>query len=333
MADQRKSLTVQYRKLADPTNAFGGQSLQAALKRAVISPAGDEAVGKHWKRRAWTPTGDQSHTYLMNIYQDGSNSFFGDLTQYTQGYMQSLLKQEDDSPMLAVEQSPAPQGREYIHSMMYWMAVNDHLLAIQSISLSTKHLENYLSWLLNERTSAVGPTGHVILDAKFDTDDMGGNLDDINEIVVGGTGAVEAAATSSVKPEFRDVERRTDVGERRPWGQRALDVLKAVMNSEADVQKLLEEMPEGADLDVSVHIGYKSKKRKLSRAPMQRALRNLPEGDITAKGRFGKQSGKDIRLSYPARVLTKNSLPDIEDVRAKMWDAYEYFVKNGKIDP
>lgn len=34
-----------------------------------------------------------------------------------------------------------------------------------------------------------------------------------------------------------------------------------------------------------------------TRAPMQQALRNLPEGEVTAIGKSGRMTGKDIRLS------------------------------------
>ena len=105
------------------------------------------------------------------------------------------------------------------------------------------------------------------------------------------------------------------------------------MSNEADVQELLGSIPEGADLDVSVHIGYKTKKRRVSRAPMQQALRNLPEGEITAIGRSGRMTGKDIRLSFPVRVLSNGNLLDPIDVKAKLLAAYEYFVENGKIEP
>jgi hypothetical protein len=66
---------------------------------------------------------------------------------------------------------------------------------------------------------------------------------------------------------------------------------------------------------------------------MQQALRNLPEGEVTAIGKSGRMTGKDIRLSYPVRVLSNGSLLDPDDVRAKLRSAYEYFVENGKIEP
>jgi hypothetical protein len=130
----------------------------------------------------------------------------------------------------------------------------------------------------------------------------------------------------------REVDQHIDVGARRSWGERAVDVLRAIMNNDADVQELLESIPEGADLDVSVRIGYKTRRRRVSRAPMQQALRNLPDGEITAIGKHGRLTGNDIRLSYPVRVLATGSLLDPNDVRAKLRSAYDYFVENGKIE-
>jgi hypothetical protein len=77
--------------------------------------------------------------------------------------MQTLLAQAADAPMVAVEQQPPPKGEEYVHSMMYWLAVKNHLLMIQSRSLGSKQLEEYLSWLVKDLAGAVGETGHVIL--------------------------------------------------------------------------------------------------------------------------------------------------------------------------
>ena len=65
---------------------------------------------------------------------------------------------------------------------------------------------------------------------------------------------------------------------------------------------------------------------------MKKALRNLQDGEITAIGKHGRLTGKDIRLSYPVRVLTDGSLLDPADVRAKLKSAYDYFVENGKIE-
>ena len=331
---ERKSLTVHYRRMDDPVGALNGATLEGRIRGALADEFGGGALAEHWNRRAWVVPPDNTDTLLMNIFHDDGVSFFGDLTVYTQGFMQALLRSEPDVAMLPVEQQPPPEGREYIHSMMYWTVIGNHVLTIQSRSLTTKHLEQYLTWLLTERTTQMNANGHVLLTAKFDSDEVGGELEDVKEIIVGGTGAVEAAPAylPHEAAREREVDQHRDVDARRSWGERAIEVLRAVMSNEADVQQLLDSIPEGADLDVSVRIGYKTKRRLVSRAPMQRALRNLPEGEITAVGKHGRLSGKDIRLSYPVRVLSTGSLLDPNDVRAKLRSAYDYFVENGKIE-
>jgi hypothetical protein len=330
----RQQITVHYRRLEDVTAAFNGQTLEAAIRRAMGQVVDGNRVRDHWQRRAWVLPPGHDETLLMNVYHDGGNFFFGDLTQYTRGFLQALLAEMADVPMLTVEQEPPPEGKEYVHSMMYWLAVGNHMLMAQSRSLTGKQLEEYLTWLLKDRTAAIQPTGQVMLQAKFDAAEIGGDLEDISEIIVGGTATSVAYEEPEPGPPMeREVETYRSLGERRPWHERAFDVLRAVMNNEADVQELLNSIPEDADLEVAVHIGYRTRRRRVTRAPMQQALRNLPQGEITAIGKHGRITGKDIRLNYPARILKTGSLLDPDDVIRALREAYNYFVENGKIEP
>jgi hypothetical protein len=328
----RQQVTVHYRRLEDVTGAFGGLSLEEAVRQAMNHQFDGGRVADHWKRRAWLVPPSSEDTLLMNLQKDGGAYYFGDLTHYTKGYLQTLLAEETDTPSLAIEQQPPPKGKEYVHSMMYWLVIENHLLMVGSRSLAAKQLEEYLTWLLKDRTTAISPTGQVILQIKFDAAEVGGDLDDIKEIIVGG----RAAAAGVVELQEADLksgkegERHQELATRKPWGQRAWDVLRAALNNEADVKELMDSIPEGADLEVAVHIGYKAK-RKVSRAPMQHALRNLPEGEITAVGRNGKQTGKDIRLSCPASILKIGTLLDPEDVVRALLEAHQFFKSNGKI--
>jgi hypothetical protein len=325
----RQLVVVHYRRLEDVTGAFGSQTLETAVRKAMNHDGGGGKLSAHWKRRAWLVPPGSEDTLLMNLHHDGGSYYFGDLTHYTKGYLQTLLAEVQDTPSLAVEQQPPPKGKEYIHSMMYWLAIKSHLLMIQSRSLSSKHLEEYLTWLLKDRTTTITPTGQVILQAKFDAAEVGGDLKDIQEIIVGGTATAVPAPAPSAKP--REGERFKELATRKPWRDRAIDVLRAVMNNEADVQALLDSVPPEAKLEVAVHIGYKAKK-EVSRAPMQQALRNLPAGEITARGLDGKMTGNDIRLSHRVSVLKSGSLLDPQDVIRALREAHQCFVDNGKIE-
>jgi hypothetical protein len=125
-----------------------------------------------------------------------------------------------DISVLPVEQQPPPKGKEYVHSMMYWMVIGNHALMIQSRSLTSKHLEEYLTWLLKDRTTTITPTGQVILQAKFDASDVGGDLNDIKEIVVGGKTGIHAATEAPQSLPLRKAIRklrRKNLGDSGLW--------------------------------------------------------------------------------------------------------------------
>ena len=333
---ERQPVTIHYRRLEDVTGAFGARTVHTALRAALRHEINGEKLGEHWSRRAWTVPPSDEDTYLMNLHHDHRDYFFGDLTHYTKGYHQALLAQASDAPMVQVEQLPPPRGKEYIHSMMYWMAVRNHLFMIQSRSLGSKQLEEYLTWLLKDRAGIISGSGHVILKAKFDADEVGGDLDDIQEIIVGGRAPSATEVADKPQPGaagFAEGDEYHKLGTRKPLWTRALDVLRAAMSNEADVQEFLRSVPPEAELDVSVHIGYKARTRRpISRAPMQTALRNLPDGEITAKGPGGRMTGNDIRLTYKANVIKNGNLLDIDDAIRALREAHDHLAHNGKIE-
>jgi hypothetical protein len=328
---ERQAVTIHYRKLEDVPGAFGTLTLEAAIRMAVAKKIKGTKISDDWQLRSWSVPPSLNDNLLMNTYHDDGKSCFGDLTEFTKGELQALIQQQAGAPSVKVIQKQAPAGQEYVHAIMYWMAIGDHVLVLQHRSLTTKKLEEYFGWLLNQQTKTITSSA-VILQAKFSLADVGSDVDDVSAIIVGGPNM--PALTAEAADEL-EVEESTykEVGEKRSWQQKAVEVLRAVMNSEADLQKLLAEIPDEASLQVSVHIGYKTnRRRKISRAPMQHALRNLPDGEITAIGRNGKRIGNDIRLSYPAHIKKIGSILDPSDVHRALLEAYNYFASNGKID-
>jgi hypothetical protein len=106
----RQPVTIHYRRLADPTGAFGKESLESAIRKAMGHQHTGGKIAAHWKRRAWVIPPSSEDTLLMNLHHDGGDYYFGDLTQYTKGYMQALIAQAANKPMLTVEQQPPPKS-------------------------------------------------------------------------------------------------------------------------------------------------------------------------------------------------------------------------------
>lgn len=203
----KKSITVHYRRMENNVNMVNGPSLEKAIRSAMATSKGGIRISDNWIMRAYPVPADNESTYLMNIFHDEGVGFFGDLTLYSKGFMQALLENDPNASMLNVKQQLPPKNYEYIHSMMYWLAIGDHVLMVQSRSLGSKHLEQYLTWLLREKTNHMNSDSEVILNAKFDNAQVGGDLDDIREIVVGGAADVVQPMAVESLPDPNSIDR------------------------------------------------------------------------------------------------------------------------------
>lgn len=356
MAIERKPVTIHYRRLDRSGGVFPEASLEEMIKAAMNSTIGGTQLKKSYLQRV-QPSGDDN--FFVNTYfesaTDGTPLVFGDVIHFTKGHLQALFGVADpNAPAAPVQQMPAPALSEYVHSQMFWMVKGDHVFVIQSISLKTEQWENYLKWLLSTQTSQFPAHLPVILAAKFSREMGGGDLDDIQEIVVGGVATPAAAPTDVPVPSEgapdqiveRDVTATggLDANRRTSWAQ-ARQILSTLLGGDASVNDFMSAVPADADLRVEVHIGYKTRKRQVSRVALRQletGLRNLPDSQLQVKSKGASRAADgSIRLHYDASVrLIKarhgevekiGSLIDPSDALRAMLEAYNNFVANGKI--
>ena len=104
-------------------------------------------------------------------------------------------------------------------------------------------------------------------------------------------------------------------------------------------QELIDAVPDEASLEVSVNIGFRSKKRKLEKAFMKnlaQGLRNLPDGEVTVRTKNGTAKGPDARLFADMgirRIGPNSSLLQLDHVRDQMLETHRRFLHDGKIAP
>jgi hypothetical protein len=330
-----KQVTVHYRRLDDIAGAFGARSLEQYLRAALNTLDNGVRIADRLRHRLWQRSGDDN--LFINILHDSGTAVFGDLTHFTRGHLQALFDAGlIDEPVVNVEQLPAPEHMEYVHSIMFWLVIGGHVFLIQSQSLRTDALEQYLTWLLANRTRTIVAPAHVILASRFDPAAVGGDLSDLKEIVIGGI--VTPAEPREAPLRVTEVTETGEVTARRGtlFGQ-AREVLAALFGGHAQADEYLRVVPAEAELSVEVHIGYKTRKRRIDRQPLQaleRGLRNLGDGELTVVAREGKRAPDgDIRLQQTVAVTVNGSLLDPTDVRAKMMAVYRNFVDTGKIAP
>jgi hypothetical protein len=289
--------------------------------------------------------------YFINTFCDGSGDtplVFGDILHFTKGHLQALCKTADGTAAsVPVQQMKAPEQSEYVHSQMFWMIKGDHAFVIQSMSLRTAEFEQYLDWLLKSKTNHLSGNHSIILDARFDEAIVGGDLSDIQEIIVGGVASVpETVPDDQVVDQVSEVTQHGKIDTSRATGWAAArDILRVLLGGDANVASLMKAVPPDAELNVQVHIGYQTKKRKVDRVALRQletGLRNLPDSQLQVKAK-GAQVAADgtIRLHHNASIrLIKmqdgenqiiGSLLDPTDVLRAMVEAYSTFVANGKI--
>jgi hypothetical protein len=352
MAGERKQVLIHYRRLTrEPGVAYPRQSLEQMIRSAMNTVVDGHPLRNRFNSRVQT-VGDDN--YFINTYSetaaDGAGLVFGDVIHFTRGHLQALFDTgQQNVPSAPVQQMPAPARNEYVHSQMFWMVKGDHVFVIQSVSLRTEDWERYLAWLLSVKTNQLGPSLPVILAAKFDEELVGGgDLDDIQEIVIGGLATPPPSEEIQEPPpeivrevvQHGELETRGRAGWAEAWG-----ILKTLVGGDANVDRLMQSVPTDAELHVEVHIGYKTKKRQVSRAALRQletGLRNVPDSQLKVRAKGSSRlSDGSIRLHHQAGIrLIKamdgetekiGSLLDPADVLRAMYEAYTMFVANGKI--
>lgn len=356
MSADRKQVTIHYRKFNRDAGGYPAMTLEGMVRAAMHTQVGGIRLANSYALRVQS-IGDDN--FFVNTYADVANDgeplVFGDVIHFTKGHLQALFHVADQpTPQASVRQMPAPALSEYVHSQMFWMVKGDHVFVIQSMSLKTEQWENYLKWLLSTKSNILPAHLAVVLSAKFDRELDGGDLDDIQEIVVGGVAAPSPAPADAGAPGTevppavveRDVEAAggIDTGRQASWAQ-ARSILATLLGGDANVNQFMAGVPADADLRVEVHIGYKTRRRQISRTALRQletGLRNLPDSQLQVKSKGASRAADgSIRLHHNASVRLIRaqagetemigSLIDPADALRAMYEGYNVFVNNGKI--
>jgi hypothetical protein len=354
MATERKPVTIHYRKFSRPIGI--SNTLEELIRSAMdtIDGNGHRIRDRYLSRTRKVGTDN----FFINLFDDGSGGtplVFGDVLHFTKGHLQALCRTANqNASMVPVQQMRAPAQSEYVHSQMFWMVKGDHAFVLQSQSLKTGEFEEYLDWLLKTCTSKLNANHSIILEARFDAQAIGGDLEDIKEIIIGGIATSPALtvpdrsnlASEEFVEEERVVTQHGHIGTGGSTGfAGAHQILSVLLGGDAKVASLLSAVPEDAELNVQVHIGYATKRRNINRTALKQletGLRNLPDSQLQVKSKGANlASDGTIRLHHPVsiRLLRAQegdsqivgSLLDPTDVLRAMFEAYSTFVGNGKI--
>lgn len=336
-----KRCTIHYRKLNREDNQFPALTFSKALARALefTHPEG-KRISENWRLRMAPVPNNPDHFRFLNDSHDDGEGVFGNICLFSPGQLQALIEEHPDASVLDIAEKRAPDGTDYLHAICYWLAIRDHFFIVQHISLQSKAMEEYFTWLLRDQASIIDGNHNVRLQAVFDRNLVGGDLGDIRTVEVGGL----IPDTVHPEPVTGDAGGRViEYEARETLGEKAIrtfakgkEILETAIGS-METQRLIENMPEEAALEVNVGFGYRAKKRKFSRefmASLETSLRNMPDGEVRVISVTGKIVGDDARLQtvMPIKLVRKDSsLLDNEDASKQLKEVYRRFIEDGRI--
>lgn len=342
-----KRCRVHYRRLRRDADQFPELSLSDAIAKALKTSISGTEVGSNPSLRVTEMPGAPEYRRLLLHSHIEKGNTFGTLCLFAPGQQQAFLQLaeaadhgdlEEALRQWEIKERSAPQGHEYLHGLSYFLAIDDHFYQVQHVALQAKAAEEYLTWLLRDRTSTVSKNNYVELKSVFDRAQVGS---DLTSIEIGGLVPETVHPTDyydkGPDQEAEEVIERETVGERAAATfDKSKRILQELLGT-VETDRIIDAMPDQAALEVRVNIGYRARKTKLRKEVMQNleaGLRNIPDGEIRAKGPGGVIKGEDARLSLDMgmKLLSEtSSLLDLEHVRERMLEVHRRFLDDDKL--
>lgn len=348
-ATATKRCKIHYRRLRKDGLSLPQGTLSKLITNALETRVNGALIKDRVNLRIAPPfSGDGPQSLINDLYL-ADQYVFGNICRFTPGQMQALLRTTPDHTShqslsntlnaYDIRETHAEDGYEYVDGICYWLAIDDHFYQIQHVSLQIKQVEEYLNWLLRDKTNTVGGSDAIELMCEFDQSQVGGDLGDISAIEIGGIAPETIYQPPDKKTDMHDVkevEKTKEIGSKYAKFEKAKGILDALFGP-AGTQKIMDQIPDEASLEVKVNIGYKATRRKFGKEFMSNiasGLRNLPDGEMKVRGKQGKIHGSDIRLSEDMSVRKMegdSSLLDMEHARDQMLEVHRRFIHDGKI--
>lgn len=342
MTDTR-SATVHYRKLVRESDAFlGGASLSRAVFDALhrFHSSGTRYTDD-WKIRVMGSENGNDRCLLVNDMHFYNDSVFGTLCAFSPGQMQALIgaggSESSSAPLASVgiDESQAPGDYEYLNGIAYWLIIGDHCYIVQHIAVRTKSFEEYLNWLLNDDLN-VNNSEEIILRAALDVTSIGGDLDNVKSVEIGGFASpakqIRESDSSRRVAKTVEFERSRSIMDRQIFGP-AVSIIEDLFGP-MEAQKIMDRVPDEAALEVKVRIGYKTRRKIETSAFMDdiaSAVRNIDGGETTIRAKNGVIRGEEAWLQRNVlfrRVRPNSALLDLEDARRQLVTLHRRFLED-----
>ncbi|WP_153005337.1 hypothetical protein [Aureimonas ureilytica] len=292
------------------------------------------------RRRGWA---ENARLRKLDIDQDGSvvilnkvldpalwdgPIFAGQLIHLQEGadvpaVLQSL---EDDTSEFVIANLNVGERARVLRGALYFAVVGNHVGLIEGQQVRGRTLERYLTALF-QGAGEIEPGQAVILNSKFMAAD-GKALDESTEVTV----AAKPNHGSAAGAVDEILEREAGVA--RDHGATVFDVLRILGWGNEALESLKSEVPDDGWIEGFFRVFIKEKKRKkkpISRATINEALRNVDAADLGLRGNGSEKNGI-VKLSVQRPVDMQASLLNPADAMEQIVNALREWANSGKID-
>lgn len=320
--------TIQYRQMkAD------GLWENADLKAMVVDVLRRRGWSENAKSRIVDLDQDESYVILNKISDPatwGGSTFAGQVIQLQAGTDVHAITQslEDDTAEFVLQSLNVGERVRVLRGALYFVVVGNHVGIIEGQQVRSRTLERYLTALL-QRAEELELGQAIILNGKFIAGD-GKELSESTEIQV-------SAASNKGDGERREdvtrIQEREAAAAREHEQATVFEILRMLGWSEDALESLGAEIPNDGWIEgfFKVFIKERRKRKPISRATINEALRNIDPADLGLRG-DGSERGGIVKLSVQKEVRTEGSLLDPADAIEQITNALRDWAAAGKID-
>lgn len=327
-----RKFTIQYRQLKTD-GLWEGVDLKAMLVDVLRRQRRGQVVAENAKLRIIDIDQDQSFVILNKLSDPATWNgpvFAGQVIHLQEGsdvhaVMQSL---EEDTTEFVLQNLNVGEQARVLKGALYFAVVGNHVGLIEGQQVRGRTLERYLTALF-QGAEELEPGQAIILNGSFMTGD-GKELSESSELIVSAVPNRGANAPTTERAA-QIIER--EAARAREEGATVFDVLKTLRWTPEAIESLRSEVPDDGWIEgfFRVFIKQRNKRKPISRATINEALRNIDPADIGLRG-DGREKGGIVKLSTQRTVETKGSLLDPSDAMEQIVNALREWSAAGKID-
>ncbi|MAW99566.1 MAG: hypothetical protein CMN72_07935 [Sphingomonas sp.] len=324
-----RNYTIQYRQLKTD-DLWEGVDLKAMMVDVLRRRRDDQVVGHNARLRIKDLDQDQSLVILNKLSNPESWDgpvLAGQLIHLDEGSEVAAVTQdlEQDTGEFILENLALGERTRVLKGALYFAVVGNHVGLIEGQQVRGRTLERYLTRMFQDAHEM--EAGHaVILNGSFRAGD-GKELSESTEITVSAQRNLGAETERAVQ----DLEQ--EAARLRHEGHTVFDVLRTLGWGEDAIERLSDEVPDDGWIEGFFRVLIKSKNRKkpISRATINEALRNIDPEDLGLKG-DGSEKGGMVKLSVQRRIQMVGALVDPADAMEQIVNALREWSDAGKID-